>query len=624
MKNLFLILVLSFSLNCSYGQAPGGVSNGLRLWLKCNQGVTSGASVSAWTDQSSSGNSPTINGDPTLISTNPTYFNYNPSIALDGAGDYLTWSGFMSSFTEAGIISVHRRSNTSISPNRELWNFSADSTGASHPYILDSIIYDDFGVSGGGVLQVGDISSFVDASYPYMYNTELTSGLVLSNYTQGRFMNSTTISTLGFAATPSYGTGNFSGGSSDFMGEVGEIIIFNRALNFNRRRRVWSYLAIKYGITLDNLAGGTTGDYVATDRTVLWDASTSPSYHNNVIGIGRDDDADLMQKQSHSNDDVVRIYVSDLETTNAANTGSITNNISYVLMGGNAGNMCYRLSSKTEIPSGLMSCSLFSRINREWKITKTNFSQDFNLDFTLSACAIPDSVNPSHLRLLVDDDGDFSNGGTSCYYNGDGTGIVISYTDPVITISNVSNTHLADNSTGYMTIASTSNETSLPIDLINFNAKSVGDRFVEIDWEIPSKEGEGYFIVERSTDLKHWERVTKQLHSGKKYLAKDFTPYYGQSYYRLSKFNALGKLEYSRIADVDMNKQLFVFPNPTNGVVIIKGKDQEWELYNVVGEKIEVERTNAGANSTLIDMSSMSSGLYFIKSSGGVYKIIKK
>jgi gliding motility-associated-like protein len=240
-------------------------------------------------------------------------------------------------------------------------------------------------------------------------------------------------------------SGTFNG---HFDGYLSEVIFYNQNLTPTEYQKVNTYLAVKYGITIDNFAGGIAGDYVATDGRLIWDADFSSTYHKNIIGIGRDNNEALLQKQSHQFEDTTRLYISTLQTNNDDNTGTFTNDISYVMLGDNRGIMCEFASTNNEQPN----CGLYRRINREWKLTKTNFSQSFNTDITLSACASPATINASEIKLLVDDDGDFSTGSTQTYYNGDGTGIVITYTNPTITISNLSNIHFPNDSTKFFTI----------------------------------------------------------------------------------------------------------------------------------------------------------------------------
>lgn len=222
-----------------------------------------------------------------------------------------------------------------------------------------------------------------------------------------------------------------------------EITIYNAALNDADVNKVESYLAIKYGITIDNSLGGTNGDYSNTNESLIWDADNGSAYHNQIIGIGRDDIEALYQKQSHTQDDTTRIYINTLAASNTLNAGTLSADISYVLIGNNAAR---NKSIEIELPSGI---DLSMRIEREWKITNTNCSEDFNLDLNIPALSI-EAV--SSLRLLVDDDGDFSSGTTTAYYNGDGSGLTISYTNSVLTISGISTAMIASNSTKYITI----------------------------------------------------------------------------------------------------------------------------------------------------------------------------
>jgi|GEM_PF-4223988 len=78
---------VSIKANTSPTTAPGGVG-GAALWLKANDGATTGTTFT-WTDRS--GNSrnavqSTAGNQPTLANSG---FNYNPTISFDGSNDYL-------------------------------------------------------------------------------------------------------------------------------------------------------------------------------------------------------------------------------------------------------------------------------------------------------------------------------------------------------------------------------------------------------------------------------------------------------------------------------------------------------------------------------------------------------
>jgi len=357
-----------------------------------------------------------------------------------------------------------------------------------------------------------------------------------------------------------------------------------------------------------------------------------------MLGIGRDDAEDLIQKQSHSLDDTIRVYINTLATSNIGNAGTFTLDESYVLLGHNTGRMCATAGSIAEIPIGLADCDIFSRIEREWKVTKTNHSQNFNLDLTLNDCAILGSVVTDELRLLVDDNGDFSDGGTSCYYNGDGTGIVISYASPVVTISNISNTHIADNGTSYITLASIST-TPLNIELNSFNATPVNNCCVYLDWTTSSEKNNDYFLIERSSDAKNWHFLSEVSGAGTSsnpidYDLEDKRPLPNTSYYRLSQVNFDGTLTIEGVRSVVFNKgltsdKLTLYPNPTSDIIHISGEEidaKNLTLLNALGQIVSVEISEDANGIVLIDLSSLASGVYILQDSkqSDSYRIIKE
>lgn len=387
-----------------------------------------------------------------------------------------------------------------------------------------------------------------------------------------------------------------------FEGYLSEVIFYNTDLSNAGINKVNSYLAIKYGTTLDNTGGVTQGDYTSTNNSTVWDASVSPSYHNDVIGIARDDNQALYQKQSHSFDDSLRVYRGTLSSSNEANTSTFTANDSYLMMGHNQGQNCATVASSSEMPTGLLNCNLYSRLEREWKVTKTNFTDTVNMDFKLNTCASPTMVNTAELRFLVDDDGDFSNGGTTCYYNGDGTGIVISYNNPTITVSNISNTQLANNATRYITIASTSINTPLPVELLYFDANAKENK-VQLEWKTVTEINNDYFEVLKSVNAENWEKIAVIQGAGTTttevtYETYDNNPYAGTSYYKLKQVDFDGAYEYSDIRAVRFEENsmstISLYPNPSSdGNFTITKSNTPFNngdkciLYNALGQVIQ-------------------------------------
>ncbi|HMQ62043.1 MAG TPA: T9SS type A sorting domain-containing protein [Flavilitoribacter sp.] len=80
-----------------------------------------------------------------------------------------------------------------------------------------------------------------------------------------------------------------------FRGVIPEMIVFNRYLTDEEILRVESYLAIKYGITLQSIG---PVSYLNARGQTTWDGVESAVYHHRVAGIGRDDASGLDQPRS--------------------------------------------------------------------------------------------------------------------------------------------------------------------------------------------------------------------------------------------------------------------------------------------------------------------------------------
>ena len=622
---------IDITLNCVSipTTSPGGVSGSLKLWLSADQGTsttTDNATITTWTESSASNTFTAINS-PSYQNDVANLFNYNPSVDFDHtSSDHFSGPSVFgtSNITESAVYVIHRTNSAGSGGTLFCEKGLGDGRFMTHYPFIDGNAYWHSINSGGA-----DWSQFVS---PTPNNIELTTfEISQANDTKTINKNGLKVSNSG-DQTFLLITGdnnNFLVGSAvqvgttnkDFYPDalIAEVVVHNGGGNLGAdRKKIESYLAIKYGVTLDNTAGGIAGDYRSTNNSLIWDASISPAYHNNVIGIGKDDIESLNQKQSHTTNDTTRIYLNSLQTLNSANAGSFSVDDSYVVMGGNQGNMCSSTASNAEIPAG---CNIYSRIVREWKVTKTNFSQTYNNDFKLNSCATPTMVNIAHLRLLVDDDGDFSNGGTQCYFNGDGTGIAISYNNPVISVSNISNTHIANNSTKFITIASIDQATPLPVELLNVEIECENNTPILI-WSTLSEVNNDYFTIERSTDMENFEELAKVNGNGNSstlsnYKWTDNNPINGQTYYRLKQTDFDGHHEYLDVRTITCNQtnDISIYPNPTSKTVNINLAKSyvniNIKIKNVLGQIIQENNYNLLKNIELLLEGNK--GVYFIE-----------
>ncbi len=455
MKRLLLsCLLLS---NVSIAQTPGNVSANLTAWFKVD--LMPNGDATAWTTTFPAGPGaitvtdvgapyPQVTNTPlnAVSNYNKTMFFENNSSATLKAFSNNTNIALLqnnSAGAQGTFFSAHYIQNPLVNSHMMLYNNS--------PHAIQ---FRNLGAVGRLAIGIGGVNS-LNASRDWTeeflpsiisYKGNRSSASSMTAYKRDRVFT-------GGVASQSSGPvglhiGHFPGNvNSPYNGYLNEFIFYNRDLTDNELDRVHTYLAVKYGITLDNFLGGTAGDYTATDSTIVWTAAFAPAYHNSVIGIARDDSEALLQKQSHSFTDNYRVYISNLETTNDANTGIFLANESYLMLGQNLENGCGSSVSSIEIPAGVS-----TRIDREWKATKTNFNQPFNLDIQIDTCTLAGStvgtVDLANLRLLLDDDGDFTN--ASVYDNT--AGLTFSYANGFVSIQGISSTIFPDNSTRFLTV----------------------------------------------------------------------------------------------------------------------------------------------------------------------------
>lgn len=133
-----------------------------------------------------------------------------------------------------------------------------------------------------------------------------------------------------FSFTPSIGATNAPAqyNWSGLNAEVAEIILYDTITSADAAK-IETYLAVKYGITLNH-------DYIGTDGALLWNKTANAAYHHNVAGLGKDNLEELNQKQSRSinKDTQVAIGLGGLAEANSGNTAALANR-QYLIWGDN-------------------------------------------------------------------------------------------------------------------------------------------------------------------------------------------------------------------------------------------------------------------------------------------------
>lgn len=96
--------------------------------------------------------------------------------------------------------------------------------------------------------------------------------------------------------------------NGNFNGYMPELLVFDRVLAGKERRIYESYLAIKYGVTLD-------GDYIGGKGQTLWNSQLDTSYNNRIFGYGRDNNLLLYQQASTSSYEDTPYFINEKENS---------------------------------------------------------------------------------------------------------------------------------------------------------------------------------------------------------------------------------------------------------------------------------------------------------------------
>jgi hypothetical protein len=332
---------------CPEVVGPGGITSGLRMWLRADYTSTlsvGSGGVSEWRDMNRddlkyaygaySGNTmpfyttnhPKMNFHPSLyfpqeltyLSSSipvmsmaaPPAFSFISLVNVTKFGDYVL-NGKMSYFMGFGSTSV---------PNGGVGNSSNRAPA--------------FGVTNGPAQNVSDygMGRFVHGGITTnnadgtkrLFNPGATTLTLhqVSPYNSGSEFNVTydinaNVDAVTNATAPDpYNNMKLNGPSTlgsasmkerSLIGYISEMIAYERHLTADEKNKIYSYLAIKYGVTLDPEPDNPSinYDYVLSNDAAVWPGTTSPlhrPFHHNVAMVVRDETSNLMNKQAQSTD----------------------------------------------------------------------------------------------------------------------------------------------------------------------------------------------------------------------------------------------------------------------------------------------------------------------------------
>ncbi|MEI6346906.1 MAG: T9SS type A sorting domain-containing protein [Bacteroidota bacterium] len=162
---------------------------------------------------------------------------------------------------------------------------------------------------------------------------------------------------------------------------------------------------------------------------------------------------------------------------------------------------------------------------------------------------------------------------------------------------------------------------SLPVSLINFNVKCQNNQSL-LSWTTASETNNNYFEIQKSTDAKSWNFVSKVMGAGNStqqvnYEYLDYNLEKSDFFYRIKQVDFDGAFDFSSIVYLKKCSlsyfDITVFPNPVKSIVNIqfngdKNQVHSIEIFNLLGEKVFFSDRFLST----IDLSDKQNGTYFI------------
>ena len=279
-------------------EGPGGTTSNLQLWLKADAGVenttgvsaTNGQTVLNWLDNTINTNDATQSVDLNKPIYTEAAINFNPTLDFDGTNHEITTN--TDANNQITIFAVTE--GTYGGSTKSLINLD---NGANGSVAIEQTATSTLsGRYNDGTVDSGVANTTISET-PFIVhyrheagetNSILYNGLAQDSATPNANNLSGTL-TAGIGATPSISSTRWDGG-------IAEILVYNQNITSETKRKVESYLAIKYGITLG--VNGSSQSYKDSDGRQIWNIVANAGYNYNVAGIGKDNVSELEQKQS--------------------------------------------------------------------------------------------------------------------------------------------------------------------------------------------------------------------------------------------------------------------------------------------------------------------------------------
>ncbi|MDT7831566.1 T9SS type A sorting domain-containing protein [Flavobacteriaceae bacterium S356] len=370
---------------------PGATGN--ILWLRADIDISETTNeVTSWTDQTSTpfnASNSGVTGPDLIPGTDASALNFNPVLRFENSNESLViTNGILGTGTASDNVWVY---GVSMSNSATANNYIVDQNGAGADVISlqapnggssqvafqsgnGTILTNTWGGTTGVFSIWNGFNSTTAGSTPTTTNKGVyRDGLLLNTNNSGdSFTSDNSDLTIG------------TDGASFFNGDIAEIMVFTSIPSDLEQQNIQSYLAVKYGITLnstDTDGDIVEGDYILNDlSTKVWDYTantTGTDFHNDVAGIGRDDALALAQYQSKSinSDAIITMGLTEIATSNATNSNfpvsepygtGFSSNKDFLMWGNNDGSVLVG-----GVSVDVLVCAPETTLARTWKVVET-------------------------------------------------------------------------------------------------------------------------------------------------------------------------------------------------------------------------------------------------------------
>ena len=195
-------------------------------------------------------------------------------------------------------------------------------------------------------------------------------------------------------------------------------------------------------------------------------------------------------------------------------------------------------------------------------------------------------------------------------------------------IASTANQTRRDNLTGFSDFATVQSQNPLPIELLFFNAESVGKDVLN-KWSTSSEMNNDHFELERSSDGNEFQKIATVNGFGAGVSTQTLNYSFTDKdacgtiiYYRLKQVDIDGRHSYSKVAAVHCNTAddaITVYPNPANTVLnvsfnIAEQKNANVQILNMVGMVVMQLDMSAeeGFNNASFEINDLPAGVYYL------------